>query len=227
MSYKLIHGDCLEVMPTLESVDAVITDPPYGINFDTDYTRFTGGNSQSRNTYLKIANDDKPFDPSPFIGKQFTSVLFGANNYSDKLPQGSWLVWDKRQNGKPLMTSDGEVAWCSRGHGVYIYNHVWDGFLRGSEQGIDRFHPTQKPIKLMEWIIEKYTKKGDTILDPFMGSGTTGVACMRTGRNFIGIEINADYFAIAQRRIEEATYQPSLFTPQPSQWEPVTMFGDD
>lgn len=204
--YQLFQGDCLEILPTLEagSVDAMICDPPYGIDFDTDFRRFTGGVSRQRSAHARIINDDKPFDPSPFLSFP-TVILFGANNFSNKLPQGSWLIWDKRQGEKPLMTSDGEAAWCNRGHGIYIYNHVWDGFLRGNEQGIARKHPTQKPVALMEWCIEKYTKPGDTILDPFMGSGTTGVAALHTGRKFIGIEMDAGYFQIAQERIAKAT----------------------
>ena len=207
--WEVITGDCLDVLPTLAagSVDAVITDPPYGINFDTDYRRFTGGVSKQRFAYPAVANDDRPFDPAPFLGLAATVVMFGANNYSDRLPRGTWLVWDKRQGQKPLMTSDGEVAWCNRGHGVYIYNHVWDGFLRGPEQGQKRVHPTQKPIALMAWILEKYTNPGDLILDPFCGSGTTGVACVQTGRRFIGIELDAGYADIARARIEKAAAQ--------------------
>ncbi len=212
MTVTLYQGDCLEILPTLEagSIDAVVTDPPYGIDFNTDYRRFTGGVSKPLFAHAPIANDNKPFDPAPFLDFAPVVVMFGANNFSDKLPQGSWLIWDKRHGTKPLVTSDGEAAWCSRGHGVYIFNHVWDGFLRGIEQGIERVHPTQKPVSLMRWIIEKYTQPGQSILDPFMGSGTTGVACVKTGRNFIGIELDKNYFAIAQKRIEEAQAQPAL-----------------
>ena len=88
-------------------------------------------------------------------------------------------------------------------------------------------HPTQKPIDLLAYLIRTYTNEGETILDNTMGSGSTIVAAIQEGRNAIGIERDADYFAIAQQRCLEATYQPSLFTPQPTQWEPVAMFGDD
>jgi len=210
MNVTLYHGDCLDILPTLSGIDAVVTDPPYGIDFDTDYRRFTGGVSK-QSAHKRIANDALPFDPKPFLSLAKTVVLFGANNYSDRLPQGSWLVWDKRHGTKPLMTSDGEVAWCNKGHGIYIFNHVWDGFLRGSEQGIKRVHPTQKPIALMQWIVEKYTKQGDTVIDPFMGSGTTGVSCVQTGRNFIGIELDKGYFDIAEKRIAQAQMQVPMF----------------
>jgi DNA modification methylase len=89
------------------------------------------------------------------------------------------------------------------------------------------YHPTQKPVALLAYLIRTYTNEGETILDNTMGSGSTIVAAIQEGRNAIGIERDADYFAIAQQRCLEATYQPSLFTPQPTQWEPVAMFGDD
>lgn len=209
IDWQVITGDCLEVMPTLDrgAIAAVITDPPYGIGFNTDYRRFTGGVSKPQFAYEPIANDDQPFNPAPLIDFAPTVIMFGANNYSDRLPQGSWLIWDKRLGQKPLMTSDGEAAWCNRGHGIYIFNHVWDGFLRGPEQGIKRVHPTQKPIALMATIIERYTQPGDLILDPFCGSGTTGVACIQTGRRFIGIEIDPTYADIARARCEKAAEQ--------------------
>jgi DNA modification methylase len=202
-SVRLLLGDCLDILPTLEagSVDCLLTDPPYGISFDTNYKRFTGGVTYSRLCYPKVLNDEKPFDPTPFLKLAKTVILFGANNYSDKLPQGSWIVWDKRYKQKPLMTSDAEVAWCNRGHGVYVFNHYWDGFMKESERGIKRVHPTQKPVKLFEFLLEKYSKEGDTIFDPFMGSGTTGVACKNLNRNFIGIELDKDYYEIACKRI--------------------------
>lgn len=202
--YTIYNGDCLKIMPTLEKgfIDAVITDPPYGVNFNTDYTRFSGGVAAS-NSFKPIANDKKLFDPTPFL-KFKTVVLFGANCFS--LPQGTLLVWDKRYKGNKKLMSDAEVAWMNRGHGVYIFNHYWDGFMRESERG-ESYHPTQKPVKVMEWIIEKSTKPNDLIFDPFMGSGSTGVAAMNTGRRFIGIELDKEYYNIAAGRIEKASKQ--------------------
>lgn len=205
--FQLINGDCLEEMKKIPdgSIDLVLTDPPYGISFDTNYKRFTGGAADSRLWDSKVLNDEKPFDPTPFLNLAKTVILFGANNYSDKLPQGSWIVWDKRYKQKPLMTSDAEVAWCSRGHGVYVFNHYWDGFMKESERGVKRVHPTQKPVKLFEFLLEKYSKQGETVFDPFMGSGTTGVACKNLNRNFIGIELDPEYYQIAQARINYIT----------------------
>ena len=214
MTFRLIHGDCLEVMPTLEagSVDAVITDPPYGINLETDYeSRYGKGGKK----YDPIIGDNSPFDFKSFenlkIGEQF---WFGAENYlfrSDKT-EGSWLCWDKYPTDKNDKRTAGgfELIWSKKRHKYRIIrlkaiNTNWITIKENVG------HPTQKPITLIVWLIENYTQEGDTILDPFMGSGTTGVACHLTGRNFIGIEIDETYFNIAKKRIEDAQRQPLLF----------------
>jgi len=206
---KLLLGDCLELMKDIPKVGAVITDPPYGINHDNNYHRFSG-NISNQNSFKKIKNDNKPFDPDQFL-KYKTVFMFGYNCFSNKLPMGSLEIWIKKMPDKfGTIMSDGEIGWCNRGHGVYFIPHEWDGFMRASERGIARQHPTQKPIVVMKYIIDKYTKEDDTILDPFMGSGTTGVACVQTGRNFIGIEIEPKYFEIAQKRIKDAQQQMRL-----------------
>lgn len=210
MTIQLIHGDCLAVMPTLSGIDAVISDPPYGDNHDTDYTRFSGGINATRSTYAPIAGDAQEFDPLPFL--RFNRVvLFGANRYSHRLPCGTLLIWDKRTPmGSKNVMSDAEVAWMNHGRGVYIYTHTWDGFNRASERG-QKFHPTQKPVALMKWVIQQCKlPAGATILDPYMGSGATGLAALDLGYNFVGVEINTVYFEIAQRRIAEAQLQPRM-----------------
>jgi len=202
---KLYRGDCLQVLKRLPagSVDAVVTDPPYGVGLDTDYTRFSGGLSESRNFHRRIVGDGEEFDPSPWC--EFKKVcLWGANFYSHRLPPGGWLIWNKkRDNQLGTFLGDCEIAWFKPGKACYLFNHIWHGFDRQTERGKPQ-HPTQKPVALMRWCIERISKPGDTILDPFMGSGTTGVACMQLGRNFIGIEIDPQYHAIAKRRIAEA-----------------------
>jgi len=208
MTVQLYLGDCLEVMKSIpdKSVDAVITDPPYGMNWNAKVTcgkNGHGSKGQKYSNYGKtIVNDNKSFDPSPFL-KFERVVLFGCNHYANSLPKGTTLVWIKKhtQNfGKYL--SDAEIAWMKGGEGVYCYQ---DTSLLGETN--NRLHTNQKPLGLMKWIIEKCTREGDTILDPFMGSGTTGVACVQTGRNFIGIEIDPGYFAIAEKRIKDAQQQ--------------------
>jgi len=214
----LYRGDCLEVLPTLAvgSVDAVITDPPYGMKLNTDNSRFSGGtagNIAKRGNGVGSANgkpivgDDKPFDPSFLLSYGKLQIIFGWNHFADKLPVGSCLVWIKRNEyAYGSFLSDAEIAWCSKGRGVYCKKDLSNNAIAR-----DRVHPTQKPVGLMKWLIEKYTFEGDTILDPFMGSGTTGVACVQTGRNFIGIEIDQQYFDVAAKRISDALNQPRLF----------------
>jgi site-specific DNA-methyltransferase (adenine-specific) len=203
---RLIHGDCLAVLPTLEagSVDAIVTDPPYGVNQDSDNTRFPslrGGNK----TYGQIEGDDHPFNPTPFLN--FPRVaIFGANCFSDRLPLGSWLIWCKRRDsmfGKFL--ADAEAIWINRGFGLYVLQHEWHGALKESERGKSRYHPHQKPVAVMQWVIERLgVPAGATVLDPYMGSGSTGIACIKSGRSFIGIEKDPRYFAIAARRLKAA-----------------------
>jgi len=199
---QLFHGDCHEIAPSLTGIDAVITDPPYGCRNDCDYTRFTGGLSPKGGTYYRaIKGDDQPFDPTPWL--QYPKVvLFGYQFFADRLPQGTVLVWNKRRpNQLGTFLSDCELAWMKGGKGVYLFNHVWNGFDRESERG-KSLHPTQKPVALWDWVLDRAKiQPGQTVLDPFMGSGGLGVACRRRGIHYIGIEIERDYFEVAQQRI--------------------------
>jgi len=206
-SVQLYRGDCLEILPHLGGVDAVVTDPPYGINFLPSWKKWNGGDCDFR----PVINDDKPFDPS-FLMKFQTVVLFGANYYSNKLPVGGWMCWDKRLDEKKdrMIGSSFELAWFKSSNTTakskmirVLHGGVVNAdSVRGNNE--KRVHPTQKPVKVMEKIIIPVTKLAETVLDPFMGSGTTGVACVRTGRKFIGIELDKGYFEIAKRRIEKA-----------------------
>jgi site-specific DNA-methyltransferase (adenine-specific) len=210
---KLYCGDALEILPTLEagSVDAIVCDPPYGCNNDCDYTRFSPSGSlgyvHDSNNHAPIHNDDIPFDPTPWL--QFQNViLWGYQFFARALPVGTVLVWNKKRDSMlGTFLSDCELAWQKGGKGVYLFNHEWSGFMRASEKNDKTLHPTQKPVALMRWCIERISKPGDTIFDPYMGSGTTIVAAIQTGRNAIGIEIDPTYFAIAEKRIAEAQMQ--------------------
>ena len=208
--WQVITGDCLEVLRGLDagSVDAVITDPPYGISYRQGSDAKNGkGKWQKRHVDVPIAGDDKPFDPRPFLPFPVV-VLFGANNYADNLPPSrGWLFWDKKPDLGSNDFADGELIWTNQDAVVRGFRHRWSGVIRASENGERSHHPTQKPVALMAWIIEKYTRPGDLILDPFCGSGTTGVACVQTGRRFIGIEIDPGYADIARTRIAKAAEQ--------------------
>ena len=204
----LYLGDCREILPTLQKVDAVITDPPYGIGRD-EQKRTTGGHGGRK------AHEFLDWDacrPSTEMFRAIcdagvTKVIWGGNYFADLLePTGKWFVWDK---GQRINQSDGELAWTSL-HGalrICTMNRV-ELLLDGTD------HPTQKPVRLMRWCIEQ-AGNPQTILDPFMGSGTTGVAAMQLGRKFIGIEIEPKYFDIACERIENAQRQQTLFDPKP------------
>lgn len=205
--YTLIHGDCYEVVPRLSLARqvALITDPPYGDNHDTNYVgKFSGGVAAQRNWYEPIEGDDQPFDPSPWL-KYPNVVLFGANRFSDRLSTGTIFVWDKRTlNANKNVMSDAEIAWWNRNRDVYIFQHTWDGFNRASERNT-AYHPTQKPVALFTWVLERLNLPvGTTILDPFMGAGPIGVAAVQMGYSYVGIEINRRHYTTAAARIEDA-----------------------
>jgi DNA modification methylase len=222
---RLILGDCREVLPTLEGIDAVVVDPPYGIGHSGDSSRFSGGQMRRGRGSVHgiIAGDGEPFDPRPYlIGEE--QIIFGANNFPQHLHAGSLLVWAKRRpTAYGTFLSDGEVAWFSKGHGVYLFEHVFAGSSLAMEYCSDAYapsaHPFQKPIAVMEWCLG-FLRSEWLVCDPFMGSGTTGVACARLGRRFVGIEIEPRYFDIACRRIEQAQRQKDLFIHAPVPIDP-------
>jgi len=198
-------GDCRDVLPTIGAVDAVVTDPPYGI----DYGR--GGSFQASHGWGKwrenVAWDAQRPEREIFdaiLACSKAQTIWGANYFSDYLPPSMrWLVWDKGQRDFSL--ADCEFAWSSEQKAARIFQYPRaKALLDGKE------HPTQKPIALMKWCIE-LLGKADTVCDPFMGSGTTGVAAVQMGRKFIGIERDEGYFDIACRRIEQAQRQADMF----------------
>ncbi len=191
----LIYGDAYDVLPSVE-FDAIITDPPYGLEWDGRY----GRSKDSRLPSLPV------LDLRPFLTVDKPVVMFGVSNFADQLPhKGRWICWDKRggnENADRMIGSPFELAWDNRVSGYYrIYRIMHGGSVNADGHGLKREHPTQKPINLMERIIQDYTKPGDIVFDPFMGSGTTGVAAIRTGRQFIGVEIDPAHFEVATRRI--------------------------
>ena len=206
----LYLGDCLEILPTLGKVDAVVTDPPYGIGWSTP------ASSKRPKSGASIHGDNHQFDPSPWL--RWPCVLWGGNHFAGRLPDSAgWLVWDKRHNMPSNDQSDCELAFRNFGGSVRVFRKTWNG--GGSllaENGPERMiHPAQKPVALLAWCLG-FLPDARTILDPFMGSGTTGVACMQLGRRFIGIEIERRYFDIACERIAAAYAQPRLFAePEP------------
>jgi site-specific DNA-methyltransferase (adenine-specific) len=219
---ELYLGDCREVLPTLGPVDAVVTDPPYGQNYGSAVRRFGKWRNDRKAEYVEIlpaiAGDNELLDPAPFLTIAPIVLMWGAHKFSDRLPAGTWLVWDKVPNGKIRTQGDGEAAWLNDNPPapMRIIRHIWDGICISDRADLadGRLHPMQKPVAVLEWCLGFVA--GQTILDPFMGSGTTGVACARVGRRFIGIEIEPRYFDIACRRIEAAQRQADLFIQSPT-----------
>ena len=212
----IYHGDCREVLQYLpiKKIDAVISDPPYGMDANTDSTRFSGGKygdgrrGQGK-VWGKIRGDAKRFDPTPWV--QFPRVvLWGYNHFAQRVKTGTVLIWLKR-NDRLFGTflSDAELAWMKGGYGVYAFRKEFPPPVRAIETGGNpcnpvTVHPTQKPLGLMGWCIDKAKiPYGGLILDPFMGSGTTLRAAKNIGRRAIGIEIEERYCEIAAKRMRQ------------------------
>ena len=204
---KLYLGDCREILPTLPRVDAVVTDPPYGIGETNarNLSRARGGRATDYG-HFKWDASTQPEQLQTAIERASHAIVFGGNYYA--LPPSScWLVWDKLNTGD---FADCELAWTNLPKAVRRIRCLWNGRIKAPGE-VRGDHPTQKPVRVMTWAIEQLPADAQTILDPFMGSGTTGVAAIKLGRKFIGIEIEPKYFDIACRRIEEARKQPRLF----------------
>ena len=192
----LYLADCMDILPTLGKVDAVVTDPPYGIGI-TKSNRL----SVSRGMGGKSWDDEAP-DLS-FL-PDVPSIIWGGN-YFDLPPTRAPLVWDKNNAGRDF--ADFEMAWSNLD---MVARRI---VLRPMNMDGGKVHPTQKPIAVMEWCLS-FLPDSELIADPFMGSGTTGVACVNLGRKFIGIEKEPEYFDIACQRIQDAVNQPQLFSEQ-------------
>ena len=205
---RLILGDCLQVMPTLGRFDAVVTDPPYGIGADEAASKNKG--KRGWTDYGESQWDRERPEPEVFAAILTCSkeqIIWGGNYFADLLPPTMrWLSWDKGQRDFSL--ADFELAWTSQWKAARAFNYP-----RAKAVQDGKVHPTQKPVALMEWCFG-FLPDVKTILDPFMGSGTTLVACQRMGRAGTGIELDPDYFDIACKRVDEAARQPDLLIPE-------------
>jgi DNA modification methylase len=204
----LYQGDMLDILPTLGEFDACVTDPPYGIGMD--------GGKIGKANYEKLNWDGDTVGQNAvdliFVHCRAV-ILWGGNYYTDKLPVAAkWLVWDKQND--PTTFADCELAWSNLTGQTRMVLWLWSGpYMKQKE---DRFHPTQKPYGVMNWCIDQLPADVGTILDPFMGSGTTGVAAIKRGKAFYGIEREPKYFEIALRRISDALKAPDMFIPAPA-----------
>lgn len=199
----LYLGDCAEILPKLSRVDAVVTDPPYGIGEAWGKNAgWQGKCGKGRLWHGKPEWDEVP-EPTllSWIAER-PAIVWGGNYFQALPPHKSWLVWDKCAD---MTQAQAELAWTNCAPTVRIYRRSPLGvFGNGGANGEAKEHPTQKPTSLMKWCLG-FLPDAETILDPFMGSGTTGVAAVQMGRKFIGIEREPKYFETACRRIREAT----------------------
>ena len=226
---ELWLGDCREILPSLPKVDLILTDPPYGLNMQT---RSDGGgvcSAKSGNKIYERGEWDKE-RPSLWLfplmlEKSKSAIIWGGNYFTDVLPPSMcWLVWDKGQRDFSL--ADCEFAWCNEHRAARVFTYSRAAALKDGKT-----HPTQKPVALITWCLDQEKNIG-IVCDPFMGSGTTGVACVQAGKAFIGIEREPKYFEIACKRIEHAVEQQKqrLFEPEPKpapKPEPQSLGLDD
>jgi site-specific DNA-methyltransferase (adenine-specific) len=195
----IYHGDCREVLPGLRA-DLLLTDPPYGIAYEHGARK--GGVNLGFDGH-SIVGDESHFDPRFLLEYSDMAIIWGANHFSSLLPDSrEWLVWDKREGIPPNDQSDCEMAWTNFLNVARLYSRYWNGGGISEE----RYHVNQKPIKLMQWAVT-LAKDCETILDPFMGSGTTLRAAKDLGRRAIGIEIEEKYCEIAAKRLGQEVFE--------------------
>lgn len=215
--------DCLELMEEMERqgivADWLIADPPYGI----DVSNLTCFNPETKKGWKAKANyyNSKNWDTERLTKEYFdlmfkvskNQIIFGGNYYTDILPPTkSWIIWDKRCDDKYRNDfADCEMAWCSTGQ-ARVFRYLYNGMIQGNmKQKEQRFHPTQKPVEIYTQLLNYYTKENDLILDPFMGSFTTAVACHKMQRRYIGAELDKEYFEKGTERLNKVKNQISMF----------------
>jgi DNA modification methylase len=195
----IYHADCADVLPDVDParVDLLLTDPPYGIGYDSGHAKHQGSSIDRG----MVVGDDSPFDPSHLL-HYGRAIIWGGNCFASKLPDWpGWIVWDKvTQNVSQMRGAEAEFAWTNFVTRSRVFRHLWRGAYRDSENG-HHVHPTQKPVALMRWVLDNWTEPGDLILDPYMGSGPVARACADLGRRYIGVEIVEEYCEAAVNRL--------------------------
>ncbi len=212
---RLLLGDSRAIVPTLTGFDAICADPPFGLG-----KLWAGGGGKSKSSWMFDPSEAQSWDAEapdwfPELIGETPAIVWGGN-YFALPPSRAWLVWDK---GIPdFTTGHSELAWTNLDMPIRNFRLCPNVITPTGKDGKKR-HPTQKPVALMEWCLG-FLPNAETILDPFMGSGTTGVSCVNLGRAFIGIELDPGYFDIAVRRITDAHRQADFFVDKPA---PVKM----
>jgi site-specific DNA-methyltransferase (adenine-specific) len=207
---EIVNADCYTLLDAWPSDAALVSDPPYGIAYCHGARK--GGRLMGTDG-MAIVGDDQPFDPAPFL--RFATVcLWGANNFASRLPDSrAWLVWDKRDGIPSNDQADCELAWTNRPGVARLMTRYWNG---GTAKGRNeaRLHSNQKPVGLMGWCLQQCAVGADAlVIDPFMGSGSLGVACHRAGLRYLGVEIDPEHYATAKARLQRETAQGLLCMP--------------
>ena len=211
---ELLNCDCMEYMATVPDkyFDLSIVDPPYGIGMDGGKYGIDGAataHDYDKKDWDKIAPDKAYFDELQRISKN--QIVWGANHFISRLPIDSscWIVWDKDKVGG--FFADCELAWSSFNSAVRKFKYTWHGFIQENMKNKEvRIHPTQKPVALYEWLLTNYAKKGQRILDTHLGSGSSAIAAHYFGVDFVGCELDKDYFEAAKARFDMATRQLAM-----------------
>lgn len=223
LDFGFYNMDCMDGMKEFPDkyFDLAIVDPPYGIGVGT--MAYTNGVKvvekalAKRTDYSGHSEWDKNPPEKDYFNELFRvskhQIIWGGNYFTDNLPPTkSWIVWDKRCDEKMCNDfADCELAWCSKGV-ARVYRYLYNGMLQGNMKNKEkRFHPTQKPICLYEWLLNRYAKEGDIILDTHVGSASSLIACHNTQHKYIGFELDPGYYAKAKERLDDVEAQMNIF----------------
>ena len=217
MSIELLNMDCMEYMATLpdKAFDLAIVDVPYGIGENGDRNASRGKLAVAQD-YKAFAGGDREAPPVEYFNElqrvSRNQIVWGANHFIDRIakPSSCWVVWDKVTGNSDF--ADSELAWTSFKTAVRNFRFQWSGMLQGDMKNKEaRIHPTQKPVKLYEWLLTNYAKPGQRILDTHLGSGSSAIAAHYFGVDFVGCELDTDYYNAAKKRFEQATAQLAMF----------------
>lgn len=215
--------DCLDGMREFPNnyFDLAIVDPPYGIGYDVKAEKNGGkqyGKASAPKNMYHASNWDDKIPTKSYFDELFRvskhQIIWGGNYFTEFLPPSKgFICWDKRLNGITRSFADCEYAWMDKGLGVArMFRFVWDGMIQENMKDKEfRIHPTQKPVALYEWILNRYAKEGDKILDTHVGSGSSLIACRNTNHKYVGFEIDADYYRLAKERIDRESAQMNIF----------------
>jgi site-specific DNA-methyltransferase (adenine-specific) len=212
--------DCMKGMSKYPDnyFDLAVVDPPYGIGIHKmNYTQSTKGGVAKRRDYSSVTDWDSAIPTKEYFDELFriskNQIVWGGNYFTEILPPTKgWILWDKRTEQKYNNDfADGEIAWTSFDKPLRIYRYLWSGMLQGNmKDKQQRIHPTQKPVPLYQWILTEYAKEGWKILDTHLGSGSSRIAAHNLGFDFVGFELDKDYFEASEKRFKEVTSQLTL-----------------